>query len=108
MLETLRGGRPLPAASVTEAAARIDRLSGPWLRLRPWRGHDTCYLRALLHYRFLDAVGGEKRLHLAVEPGARPGDPPRGHAWVTVDGRIVDSEMAALAPRTREIYRHPA
>lgn len=75
----------VPAAGIEEGIERIARLQGVWLRRRALRAHDTCYLRALCLFRFLDAGGGMLRIHFGVEPALRDGR-RRGHAWVTVDG----------------------
>jgi glycosyltransferase involved in cell wall biosynthesis len=85
---------------------RITRLLQPWLRLRPLRGRDTCYVRALSLYRFLDAGSDELRIHLGVE--TRPaGQRLRGHAWITLNGEAVGAPEPVRTGAVREIYSHP-
>jgi hypothetical protein len=107
LLTTFHSEPSFMITNVSEGIERLNRLSEPWLRLGIFRTYNTCYLRALLLYRFLDVGNKVKRIHFVVEPGTHPGDRLKGHAWVTINGRIVDPEMAALAGRTREIYSYP-
>jgi len=72
------------------SAERIARLRQPWLRLPGLRSHDTCYVRALTLYRFLDAAGADARLRIGAEWFDRPGGVLRGHAWVTLDGAVLE------------------
>ncbi|HYC21715.1 MAG TPA: lasso peptide biosynthesis B2 protein [Candidatus Bathyarchaeia archaeon] len=98
-----------PRASDAEASlAMIARLRQAWLRLAQLRAYDTCYTRAFTLYRFIDPCGGALHIHLGVEPGIDPGDRLRGHAWVTLDGRILEPPPAVVEGRVREIYCHPA
>src|SRR5271167_4616914 len=46
---------------------RIARLSRRWLRLFPLRSRDTCYLRSLALFRFIDARGGDLCVHFGVD-----------------------------------------
>src|ERR1700744_1408030 len=46
--------------------ARVARLSRRWLRLFPLRSRDTCYLRSLVLFRFIDARGGDLCVHFGV------------------------------------------
>ncbi len=86
---------------------RVLRLRGPWLsRVLP--SHNTCYVRALCVYRFLTpGLGRIMRVHFGVEPGVDPGDRLRGHAWVTVDGELLEAPEPVVAGRVKEIYSHP-
>jgi hypothetical protein len=80
-----------PRASDVEASAeRVARLRQPWLRLPGLRSRDTCYVRALTLYRFVDARGHDVRLRLGAEWHDRPGGVLRGHAWVTCDDRVLE------------------
>jgi len=99
-----------PACDDADAGVeRIARLRRPWFGLPALRGHDTCYMRALTLYRFLGTPSGDLRIHFVIEPGDEPGARPRGHAWVTLAGRILE-EPPELADegRTRGLYTHPA
>ena len=78
------------AADVHEGAARVARLRQPWLRLPGLRSHDTCYVRALTLYRFVDAGSHDVRLRVGAEWHDRPGGVLRGHAWVTCDGNVLE------------------
>jgi len=102
---TARLPRP-PALSPQASCERILRLSAPWLRL-PWlRARNTCYLRALLLYRFLDPGGRPMQIIYAVEPSTTPGARLRGHAWVSVGDQPLGLEDAAIPDRSRPIYVH--
>jgi hypothetical protein len=99
---------PRPRAdSVTSNHERIIRLRGFWLCLPVLRWRNTCYVRALTLYRFLDSSRGRLRIHFGVEPGVEPGDRLRGHAWVTFNGKVLE-ERAVLNGDVREIYVHPS
>jgi transglutaminase superfamily protein len=51
---------------------------------------DDCLERSLLTYRYLARAGADPRLVVGMREAARD---PRGHAWVTVDGRpVTDTE----------------
>lgn len=107
LLDRLRS-KPRPAASsIDEGFSRIMRLSEPWLRLRAFRERNTCYLRALILYRFLEAGERDLRIHFVVEPGVNLGGRLRGHAWVTVDGEVLDVQDDAVVERRYELYSHP-
>jgi hypothetical protein len=82
-----RGHRP-PASDVDEGRERIARLRAAWLDLPVLRRRNTCYVRALTLYRFLDAGGHDVGVHVGVERGRA--DRLHGHAWVTVDGRLLE------------------
>jgi hypothetical protein len=84
-----RAPRPR-AVDPASAAERIARLRQPWLRLPGLRSHDTCYVRALTLYRFLDATGRDARLRIGAEWFDHPGGVLRGHAWVTVDDDVLE------------------
>ncbi|HET6603496.1 MAG TPA: lasso peptide biosynthesis B2 protein [Xanthomonadaceae bacterium] len=77
------------------AMERVARLRRPWLRLPGLRSRDTCYVRALTLYRFLDAAGHEMKLRVGAEWFDRPGGVLRGHAWVAVDGKILEGPPEA-------------
>lgn len=81
--------RPHPVSADVEASRRrVVELRDAWLRLRPLRAHNTCYVRAFTLYRFLDAPGHDVGIHFGVESRRR--DRLHGHAWVTVDGTLLE------------------
>ena len=84
-----RDARP-GAPGVEESAERIARLRQPWLRVPGLRSRDTCYVRALTLYRFVDTHGRDVRLRVGAEWFDRPGGVLRGHAWVTCDGAVLE------------------
>ena len=89
---------------------RIQRWRRRWLRVPGLRNRNTCYMRALVLFRFFDAAtsGAEMRFHLGAEPPRRERDVPHGHAWVTLDGREVEPMPAEVRERVRELYCFPA
>lgn len=104
--EISRAGRPR-ALNVAQGLNRLVRLRHPWLS-RPLADRNTCYVRALCMYRFLDPGAKQSmRIHFGVEPGIDSTDRVRGHAWVTVDGELLEAPEPVLAGRVREIYAHP-
>lgn len=78
-------------------AERIARLRHPWLRLPGLRSRDTCYVRALTMYRFLDCGTHEMQLRVGVEWFDHPGGVLRGHAWVELDGSVLEGPPEADA-----------
>ena len=97
-----RAPRPR-SATIAESYARIARLRGACLALpRLWR-RDTCYIRALTLFRFLDPGAHQLRVHFGVEQPQSAGDRLRGHAWVSVDGRAFEAPDAVYDQRVREV-----
>lgn len=86
---------------------RISRLRQAWLASPLLRERNTCYLRAITLYRFLDPHGRGMRIHFGVEPGVNSNDRLRGHAWVTLDGVLLEAPEPVLAGRVSEIYAYP-
>ena len=108
LLDRLRAGRRPAAPDVDTGLERIIRLRKPWLRKRRLGSHNTCYVRALSLYRFLDAGDHDLRIHFVAEPARVPDERRRGHAWVTVDNRILeDPEHLREEGLTHEVYSHP-
>jgi len=85
--------------------ARVARLSRRWLRLPFFRSRDTCYLRSLVLFRFVDARGGDLCLHFGVDEPGIAGERLHGHAWVSLDGRALNPPATLAEGRLREIYR---
>lgn len=99
---------PRPTGSDTRSdLERISRLRNPWLWLPVLGARDTCYVRAMTLYRFLDLRKRDLRIHFGIEPGRNLEDRLRGHAWVTVDGEVLEEPIHILAGRLHEIYFHP-
>ncbi len=86
-------------------AARIARLTRRWLRLPSMRSRDTCYLRSLVLFRFLDSNGGDLCLHFGVDERRAPGARLHGHAWVSLNGIPLNPPDTLAEGRLREIYR---
>lgn len=88
----------------TADEARVHRLTRRWLRVPGLRSRDTCYVRSLVLFRFLDPRGGDLRLHLGVDEPESPGERLHGHAWVSLDGRPLNPPGSLGRGRLREIY----
>jgi hypothetical protein len=107
-LGRIRGkGRP-PAADADAAVERIVRLRRMWFRIPPLAPYNTCFTRALTLYRFLDAPGRSLSIHFVLEPPRWPGDRLHSHAWVTLDGRVLEEPDLSAQEGVREMFRHPA
>ncbi|HUP83124.1 MAG TPA: lasso peptide biosynthesis B2 protein [Candidatus Limnocylindria bacterium] len=85
------------AADPQAGAERVARLRQPWLRVPGLRSRDTCYVRALTLYRFLDPAGHDVQLRVGVEWFDKVGGVLRGHAWVTLDGAVLEGPPEADA-----------
>jgi hypothetical protein len=109
LLNDLRNASRPAARDIDTGLERIIRLRKPWLRKRRLGSHNTCYVRALSLYRFLDAGDHDFRIYFVAEPARTPGERLRGHAWVTVDNRILEEpERLRDEGLTHEVYSHPA
>lgn len=86
-------------------AARITRLTRRWLRLPSLRSRDTCYLRSLVLFRFLDSNGADLCLHFGVDEPRETDDRLHGHAWVSLNGIPLNPPDSLAEGRLREIYR---
>lgn len=94
-LGQLRTAPRPPAIDPIAGAERIARLRTPWLRSPGLRSRDTCYVRALTLYRFLDPAGHDVSLRVGAEWFDRPGGILRGHAWVALDGTVLEGPPEA-------------
>jgi Transglutaminase-like superfamily len=83
---------------------RITRISSRWLRLFPLRSRDTCYLRSLALFRFMDGRGGDLCVHFGVDE-PRAGDRLHGHAWVSLNGQALNAPASLAEGKLKEIYR---
>ncbi len=70
-------------------------------------GRDTCYVRAVVLFRFLEGGEGSLRFHLGTEPPRSEGDVPHGHAWVTLEGRELEALPMEIRERVMELYAYP-
>ncbi len=86
--------------------ARIHRLTRRWLRVPGFRARDTCYLRSLVFFRFMNPGAAELCLHFGVDERDAGGGRLHGHAWVSLDGRPVNPPATLSEGRLREIYRY--
>jgi hypothetical protein len=84
-----------PGASPASAAERIIRLRTPWLRAPILRRRDTCYVRALTLYRFLDGGRQDVQFKVGAEWFDQPGGTLRGHAWVTLGDSLLEAPLDA-------------
>ena len=101
-LRALRRAQRPPSRDREASQQRVVRLRNGVLALpRLWR-RNTCYVRALVLYRFLDAGDADVRLHLGVEERGR-GEHLHGHAWVSVNGDVVEGPEGVLLERLQEI-----
>lgn len=90
---------PVPRADYE----RVKRLRAFILGHRFFARANTCYVRALTLYRYLDAPDTSLGLHIGIERRDCASDRLRGHAWVTMDGRMLEGPPAAVEGRIREI-----
>lgn len=109
LLDLIRAGKRPAAPDIATGMERIIRLRTPWLRQYRFGTHNTCYVRALTLYRFLDAGGGHDfRINFVVEPARKADERIRGHAWVTVDNQILEEPERLMASGLiHEVYSHP-
>jgi len=104
ILRQVAAGRRRAAVDPVDAGVeRIARLRQAWLNLPMLAARNTCYVRAITLFRFLDG-GGKLCIHIGVEPGVAPDDRLRGHAWVTHRGRLLEPPEPVLAGRVKELY----
>jgi len=106
-LNKVRNSPRPPGVNTLSNFERISRLRNPWLWLPPLGSRNTCYVRALTLYRFIDPEDKDVRIHFGVEPGINPADRIHGHAWVTVNGDVLEEPIHLVAGRLQEIYVHP-
>jgi hypothetical protein len=95
---------PRPKApSIQDSYDRIARLRNACLCMpRLWR-RNTCYVRALTLFRFLDAGEHRVRVHFGVEQPQSKAERLRGHAWVSVDGTLFEGPEAVNRRQIREV-----
>jgi hypothetical protein len=97
-----RAARP-KAATIDAGYARIARIRDACLAMpRLWR-RDTCYVRALTLYRFLDPGRRSMRVHVGIEQPQSSTERLRSHAWISVDGRLFEAPDAVRERRIHEV-----
>jgi hypothetical protein len=84
---------------------RVDRLTRRWLRLPVMRSRDTCYLRSLVLFRFIDPNGSGLCLHFGVDEPRDTDKRLHGHAWVSLNGQALNPPGTLAEGRLKEIYR---
>jgi hypothetical protein len=90
---------PLPRAE----HERIEWLRSWWLRRPLFQRFNTCYVRAIVLYRFLKAQDDEVELHFGIEKREQLHERLRGHAWVTLRGTALEAPPPVYEGRIREI-----
>jgi Transglutaminase-like superfamily len=107
LLKELRTSPRLLGSDPVSNARRIISIRQAWLRTPVLNGRNTCYVRALTLYRFIHPGKGVLRIHFGVEPKVAPNDRLRGHAWVTIDGILLEAPTPVLEGRVSQIYCYP-
>jgi glycosyltransferase involved in cell wall biosynthesis len=82
--------------------ALIERTRRLWLRMPFFRNRDSCYLRSLTLYRFLDVGEEPMHLHFAVEERDDARERRRAHVWISVAGKTYEGPPQTTA-RLREV-----
>lgn len=108
LLDEVRSAKRVTKGDLASDVERIIRLRSPWFRLPFLAPYNTCFMRALTLYRFLDCPGSELRWQFVIEPERTPGDRLRSHAWVTVDGEVIEEPDLRISAQVQQIYVHTA
>jgi hypothetical protein len=90
---------PLPRAD----GEQIEWIRSWWLRRAPLRRFNTCYVRAIVLYRFLRGDDDAIQLHFGIETREQLHERLRGHAWVTLNGVALEAPPPVQEGRIREI-----
>lgn len=99
LLRRMREERNVPRASFE--TVRVIR--GICLRLVPLANRNTCYVRALTLYRYVDVPDAELALHLGIEHRDAAHTRLHGHAWVTRNGSVLEAPTAVTDGKIYEI-----
>jgi hypothetical protein len=99
VLKRLRTSGRVPRASY----GRIRRMRAMCLRFAPLANRNTCYVRALTLYRYLDAPDEAIGIHFGIERRESTHLRLHGHAWVTLDGHLLEGPQAVTDGRIHEI-----
>jgi glycosyltransferase involved in cell wall biosynthesis len=84
---------------------RVAKITQRWLRLPGLRSRNTCYLRSLVLFRFVDPRQGELCLHFGVDELRDPSERLHGHSWVSLNGVALNPPQSFHEERIQEIYR---
>lgn len=101
-LRKMNASRRNGRGDVHAQARHIRRIAMAVLSLpRFWR-MNTCYVRALIIYRFLPAADHDVLLHIGIE---QRGDQRElhGHAWLTLDDELLEAPDDVLLSSLREV-----
>ena len=63
---------------------------------------NTCYVRALIIYRFLPATEHDVLLHIGIEQRGEQRE-LHGHAWLTLDDELLEAPDNVLLSSLREV-----
>ena len=85
---------------------RVARISRRWLRQPGLRGRNTCYLRSLVLFRFVNPRGRDLCLHFGVDEPTATDHRQHGHSWITLDGVPWNAPSTMAEGRLHEIYRY--
>ena len=99
LLRRVREERHVPRASFET----IRVIRGICLRVAPLANRNTCYVRALTLYRYVDAPDAELALHLGIEHRDAAHTRLHGHAWVTRNGSILEAPASVTDGKIFEI-----
>lgn len=92
---------PRPVTRDLDASvARVRRIALAVLSLPRFWHWNTCYVRALILYRFVDARDGGMQLHLGIEQRE---ERLHGHAWLTVGGKVLEAPEDVVLANLREV-----
>lgn len=98
-LASLRKGRFVPRASFD----RIRTIRGICLRIPHLANRNTCYVRALALYRYVNAPDEALAVHLGIEHHDAAHTRLHGHAWVTLHGTVLEAPTAVTDGKIYEI-----
>jgi hypothetical protein len=92
-------------SDVRTQASHIRRIAMAVLSLPGFWRWNTCYVRALVIYRFLPAGENDVLLHIGIEQRG-PQRELHGHAWLTLGDDLVEAPDDVLLSSLREIPLH--
>jgi hypothetical protein len=101
-LRELRAAPRPSARDVDASVERIRRIAAAVLSLPRFWHWNTCYVRALILYRFVDARDREMQLHLGIEQRG-PEERLHGHAWLTLAGEVLEAPAEGSLATLREV-----
>ena len=101
-LRPSQNASPQPLAAVRVEAQRIRRVAMAVLSLPRFWHRNTCYVRALVLYRFLRSGEEAVRLHIGIEQRG-PQRTLHGHAWLTLGDELLEAPDDVLLESLREV-----